>query len=62
MAETKISQNGQVVIPFGIRQKAGIRPGTEFEVYDDGKGNIVLVQRKAEEIKKRIESVKKGIK
>jgi len=61
MVETRISANGQIVIPSGIRKKAGITAGTEFDVYNDREGNIVLIQIKPEEIKKKIEEIKKGI-
>lgn len=38
---TKISENGQVVIPAEIRKDAGIRPSTKFLVFNEG-GNILL--------------------
>jgi len=48
VAITKISQNGQVVIPSEIRKDAGIKPSTKFIVFSEN-GNILLKQ-----IKKRI--------
>lgn len=41
VAITKLSQNGQVVIPAEIRKDAGIRPSTKFLVFNEG-GNILL--------------------
>ena len=38
---TKLSKNGQVVIPAEIRKDAGIRPSTKFLVFNEG-GNILL--------------------
>jgi len=38
---TKLSENGQVVIPAEIRKDAGIRPATKFLVFNEG-GNILL--------------------
>ena len=38
---TKISENGQVVIPVEIRKDAGIKPFTKFLVFNEG-GNILL--------------------
>ncbi|MBU0460536.1 MAG: AbrB/MazE/SpoVT family DNA-binding domain-containing protein [Nanoarchaeota archaeon] len=38
---TKISENGQVVIPAEIRKDAGIKPSTKFLVFNEG-GNILL--------------------
>lgn len=38
---TKISENGQVVIPSEIRKDAGIKPSTKFLVFNEG-GNILL--------------------
>ena len=38
---TKISQNGQVVIPSEIRKEAEIEPTTKFLVFNVG-GNILL--------------------
>ncbi len=41
VAITKLSENGQVVIPAEIRKDAGIRPFTKFLVFNEG-GNILL--------------------
>jgi AbrB family looped-hinge helix DNA binding protein len=38
---TKISENGQVVIPAEIRRDAGIKPSTKFIVFNED-GNILL--------------------
>ena len=38
---TKMSENGQIVIPIEIRKDAGIKPSTKFLVFNDG-GNILL--------------------
>ncbi|MCG2717248.1 MAG: AbrB/MazE/SpoVT family DNA-binding domain-containing protein [Nanoarchaeota archaeon] len=40
---TKISPNGQVVIPSEIRRDAHIKPSTKFLVFNEG-GNILLKQ------------------
>ena len=41
VAITKISQNGQVVIPAEIRHDAQIKPSTKFLVFNEGE-HIVL--------------------
>lgn len=41
VAITKMSENGQVVIPAEIRKDAGIKPSTKFLVFNEG-GNILL--------------------
>lgn len=41
VAITKLSENGQVVIPAEIRKDAGIKPSTKFLVFNEG-GNILL--------------------
>ena len=66
---TKISENGQIVIPSEIRKDAGIKPSTKFIVFNEG-GNIMLKQIKKEalkedmllieRIKKSEEQIKKG--
>ena len=38
---TKLSENGQVVIPAEIRRDAKIKPFTKFLVFNEG-GNILL--------------------
>ena len=69
VAITKISENGQVVIPAEIRKDARIKPSTKFLVFNQG-GNIVLkVIRKEtlakdmhllEMIERSEEQIKKG--
>jgi AbrB family looped-hinge helix DNA binding protein len=41
LAMTKMSQNGQIVIPLEIRKAAGIKPSAKFIVMSEG-SNIVL--------------------
>lgn len=41
VAITKLSENGQVVIPAEVRKDAGIKPSTKFLVFNEG-GNILL--------------------
>ena len=41
VAITKMSENGQVVIPVEVRRDAGIKPSTKFLVFNEG-GNILL--------------------
>lgn len=45
VAITKMSQNGQVVIPSEIRKDAKIKPSTKFIVFNEN-GNIILKQIK----------------
>jgi AbrB family looped-hinge helix DNA binding protein len=69
IALTKMSQNGQVVIPAEVRKDAGIKPSTKFIVFNED-GNIMLKQIKSEalkedmilidKIKRSEEDVKKG--
>ncbi len=47
---TKISRNGQVVIPAEIRKDAGIEPSTKFIVFNED-GNILLKQIKKEALR-----------
>ncbi len=58
VAITKISQNGQVVIPSEIRKDAGIKPSTKFIVFNED-GNILLKQIKKESLKKDIKLIDK---
>ncbi|MBI2651633.1 AbrB/MazE/SpoVT family DNA-binding domain-containing protein [Candidatus Woesearchaeota archaeon] len=51
VAITKISKNGQVVIPSEIRKDAGIKPSTKFIVFNEG-GSIILKQIKKESLGK----------
>ncbi len=50
VAMTKISENGQVVIPSEIRKDAGITPSTKFIVFNEG-GNIMLKQVRKEALR-----------
>lgn len=36
VAITKISRNGQVVIPVEIRKDAGVKPSTKFIIFNEG--------------------------
>lgn len=42
MTKTKVSSRGQIVIPKEIREKLGLSPGQELEVYEE-EGRLVLV-------------------
>ena len=55
---TKLSPNGQVVIPSEIRKEAGLKPSTKFIVFNEG-GNILLKQIRKEILKKDIELIEK---
>ena len=55
---TKMSENGQVVIPSEIRKDAGIKPSTKFIVFNQG-GNILLKQIRKEAIAKDMELIEK---
>ena len=46
---TKMSENGQVVIPAEIRRDAGIEKSTKFLVFNEG-GNILLKIIKKEKL------------
>ena len=69
VAITKMSENGQVVIPAEVRRDAGIKPSTKFIVFNEG-GNILLKIIKKETLTKDIhlieaierseEDIKKG--
>jgi len=50
VALTKISRNGQVVIPSEVRRDAGIKPATQFLVFNED-GNILLKQIKKESLR-----------
>ena len=66
---TKLSENGQVVIPAEIRKDADLKPSTKFLVFNEG-GNILLkvIKKEAlardihliESIEKSEEDIKKG--
>ncbi|PIN72705.1 hypothetical protein COV21_01330 [Candidatus Woesearchaeota archaeon CG10_big_fil_rev_8_21_14_0_10_45_5] len=47
---TKMSENGQVVIPAEIRRDAGIKPSAKFLVFNEN-GNIMLKQIKKESLR-----------
>ena len=49
VAITKMSENGQVVIPAEVRKDAGIKPSTKFLVFNEG-GNILLKTIKKESL------------
>lgn len=51
VAITKLSENGQVVIPAEIRRDAGIMPSTKFLVFNEG-GNILLKMIRKEALAK----------
>jgi AbrB family looped-hinge helix DNA binding protein len=62
VALTKMSQNGQIVIPSEVRKDAGIKPSTQFLVFNED-GNILLKQIKKESLKEDmilIEKIKKS--
>ena len=62
VAITKISENGQVVIPSEIRKDAGIKPSTKFLVFNED-GNIMLKPIKKESLKEDmllIEKIRKS--
>jgi len=50
VAITKISENGQIVIPSEIRKDAGIKPSTKFIVFNED-GNIMLKQIRKEALR-----------
>ncbi len=58
VAITKMSENGQVVIPSEIRKDAGIKPSTKFIVFNEG-GNIMLKQIKKEALREDMRLVEK---
>ena len=47
---TKMSENGQVVIPSEIRKDAGIKPSTKFMIFNED-GNIMLKQIRKEALR-----------
>lgn len=55
---TKMSQNGQVVIPSEIRRSANLKPSTQFLVINQD-GNILLKKIKENEIIEDLELLKK---
>ena len=63
VAITKLSENGQVVIPAEVRRDAGLKVSTKFLVFNEG-GNIFLKVINKDELMKKIkkseEEIKKG--
>ena len=55
---TKMSQNGQIVIPAEIRRDAGIEPTAKFLVFNEG-GNILLKQLRKENLSKDLQLLEK---
>jgi AbrB family looped-hinge helix DNA binding protein len=55
---TKLSPNGQVVIPSEIRKEAGLKSSTKFIVFNQG-GNILLKQIRIETLRKDMELLEK---
>jgi AbrB family looped-hinge helix DNA binding protein len=43
MAKTRLSSEGQVIIPKAVRERQGWQPGTELEVEDQG--DVVVLRR-----------------
>jgi AbrB family looped-hinge helix DNA binding protein len=43
--KTVVSSKGQIVLPAGIRQKDGIKPGQHFDVQRIDRGEYRLVRR-----------------
>ncbi len=58
VAITKISQNGQVVIPSEIRKEAGLKPSMQFLVFNED-GNILLKQIRKEALKEDLLLIEK---
>ncbi len=54
---TKLSSKGQIVIPQGIREDMGIKPGTPFAVIEQ-KDAILLKRIEMPKIKKWVEVTK----
>jgi AbrB family looped-hinge helix DNA binding protein len=44
--KTVVSSKGQIVLPAGIRQQDGIKPGQQFEVERIDRGEYRLIRRK----------------
>lgn len=55
---TKLSPNGQVVIPSDIRREAGLKTSTKFLVFNQG-GNILLKQINFENLKNDMDIIGK---
>jgi AbrB family looped-hinge helix DNA binding protein len=57
LAMTKMSQNGQIVIPLEIRKSAGIKPSAKFMVMSEG-NNIMLKLVNEEAFKEEMKIMK----
>lgn len=55
---TRMSRNGQVVIPKEIRDRLGLRPG-EALIASDVEGRIVLAPARSEAIRAEFEAIMK---
>jgi len=55
---TKLSPNGQVVIPSEIRKEAGLKPSTKFLVFNES-GNILLKQIRAASLRKDMKLIER---
>ncbi len=55
---TRMSENGQVVIPAEVRRDAGLDSGAKFIVFNQD-GNIMLKQMKKESLVKDMELIDK---
>lgn len=55
---TRMSQNGQVVIPVGIRRSAKLKPLTQFLVLNDN-GDIILKKIEEKKIIEEMDLIKK---
>ena len=58
IALTKLSPNGQIVIPSEVRKEAGLKPSTKFLVFNEG-GNILLKQIRSETLRKDMELIER---
>ncbi|HEX9339724.1 MAG TPA: AbrB/MazE/SpoVT family DNA-binding domain-containing protein [Thermoplasmata archaeon] len=56
MTTTKVSRNGQVVIPKEIRDRLGLRPGDSLVAADVG-GRIVLSPARKEALKEEFDGL-----
>lgn len=54
IAITKMSRNGQIVIPAEVRQEAKVKPATQFLVFNND-GNITLKKVSEQQLKEEIE-------
>ena len=58
VAITKMSRNGQIVIPSEIRKEAKLRPSTKFIVFNEN-GDIYLKKIEKEELLKRFDLMRR---